>query len=271
MTRPPHAVPGRRIRPSGASAPVAARPSVHTRHPLYPSAFTLIELLVVVGIIGLLLAILLPTLSQARIAARATVCLSNMRQLGVGLTMYANDYRLELPLTQHDHPPEEAWVFTLAPYVGDVDEIRMCPEHAKAAEVVPQKGTSYVFNEYVAIPFVNGVGVTIEDFTKFSRLRDTTTIPLLFELALQKDVTPYWDHTHTRSWFSKPTPELRWQALTGEIEPQRHGGRNEIERPIGRTNILYADMHVSAMQATEMKQLAEEGDWQTNFCRPRTD
>ena len=269
MTCPPRAVPGRRVGPARTRVADATRPSA--RRPRRPSAFTLIELLVVIGIIGLLLAVLLPTLSRARIAARATVCLSNMRQLGMGLTMYANDYALELPLTQHANPPEEAWVFTLAPYVGDVDEIRLCPEHARADDVIPQKGSSYVFNEYVAIPFFNGVGVTVEDFTKFSRLRDTTSIPLLFELADRKEVTPYWDHTHARSWFAKPTPELRWQALTGEIEPQRHGGRAEIERPIGRTNILYADMHVSAMAATEMKRLAEEGDWQDNFCRPRTD
>jgi len=58
-------------------------------------AFTLIELLVVVAIIGLLTSILLPSLSQARRMARTVKCSSNLRQIGLGWTMYAqgnNDY-----------------------------------------------------------------------------------------------------------------------------------------------------------------------------------
>lgn len=54
------------------------------------SAFTLIELLVAVGIIALLLAILLPTISKARQAANRTACMSNLRQLTVAWTEYAN-------------------------------------------------------------------------------------------------------------------------------------------------------------------------------------
>ncbi|MBI5865166.1 MAG: type II secretion system protein [Planctomycetes bacterium] len=53
-------------------------------------AFTLIELLVVVAIIGALIAILLPSLQIARAASRTSVCASNLRQLGVGATTYAN-------------------------------------------------------------------------------------------------------------------------------------------------------------------------------------
>jgi len=55
-------------------------------------AFTLIELLVVIAIIAILAAILFPVFAQARESARTTACLSNMKQLGLGLTMYVQDY-----------------------------------------------------------------------------------------------------------------------------------------------------------------------------------
>jgi prepilin-type N-terminal cleavage/methylation domain-containing protein/prepilin-type processing-associated H-X9-DG protein len=54
--------------------------------------FTLIELLVVIAIIAILAAILFPVFAQAREAARKTTCLSNLKQLGLGLMMYAQDY-----------------------------------------------------------------------------------------------------------------------------------------------------------------------------------
>ena len=57
------------------------------------SAFTLIELLVVISIIALLIAILLPALGAARDAARASGCLSNLRQIGIAVTAYSADYK----------------------------------------------------------------------------------------------------------------------------------------------------------------------------------
>ena len=59
--------------------------------------FTLIELLVVIAIIAVLAAILFPVFAQAREQARQTTCLSNLKQLGTGLTMYAQDYDETLP------------------------------------------------------------------------------------------------------------------------------------------------------------------------------
>src|SRR2546426_455962 len=60
--------------------------------------FTLVELLVVIGIIAVLISILLPTLSKARESAKRTQCLSNLRQIGIYLNIYANTYRQQVPL-----------------------------------------------------------------------------------------------------------------------------------------------------------------------------
>ena len=56
------------------------------------NAFTLIELLVVIAIIALLSAILFPVFGQAREKARQATCMSNLKQLGAAMLMYAQDY-----------------------------------------------------------------------------------------------------------------------------------------------------------------------------------
>lgn len=60
--------------------------------------FTLVELLVVIGIIAALIAILLPALTRARESAKRAACLSNIRQLAMGLRMYGQDWKQAIPL-----------------------------------------------------------------------------------------------------------------------------------------------------------------------------
>lgn len=70
---------------------------------LFRSAFTLIELLVVIAIIALLVGILLPALAHARVASRQAATLVRLRDLGIGVFAYADDYKNQMPsLADHE-------------------------------------------------------------------------------------------------------------------------------------------------------------------------
>jgi len=82
-----------------------------TRHPR--SLFTLIELLVVIAIIAILAAMLLPALAKARAKAQTSNCVNNLKQIGLGLTMYIDDNNGMMPMMQNYYIP------TAAPYEGN--------------------------------------------------------------------------------------------------------------------------------------------------------
>jgi prepilin-type N-terminal cleavage/methylation domain-containing protein/prepilin-type processing-associated H-X9-DG protein len=74
----------------------------HSRLARKVRAFTLVELLVVIGIIALLISILLPSLSKARQSAIQLQCLSNLRNIGNAIQLYANQYQDSLPIGTWD-------------------------------------------------------------------------------------------------------------------------------------------------------------------------
>ena len=95
-------------------------------------AFTLIELLVVVTIIAVLAAILFPVFARARENARRASCMSNLKQIGLALMMYVQDYDETYPYASMDGndplyaAPDASWPYLLQPYTKSL-QVFTCP------------------------------------------------------------------------------------------------------------------------------------------------
>ncbi|AHF90738.1 N-terminal cleavage protein [Opitutaceae bacterium TAV5] len=100
------------------SAPCVSAPSTRLRQ----RGFTLIELLAVIAIIGILAGILIPVVGAVRGKARAAQCLSNMRQIGLAMNLYADENKDSFPRRYGDSTngadETKTWMWKLAPYVG---------------------------------------------------------------------------------------------------------------------------------------------------------
>ena len=96
----------------------------HSRRRITRRAFTLVELLVVIGIIALLIAILMPSLSRARTQSQRVACMSNLRQLGAAFVMYTNANKGSFPRPAVGALFED-WIYWHAG--RNLDESRLVP------------------------------------------------------------------------------------------------------------------------------------------------
>lgn len=104
--------------------------------------FTLIELLVVIAIIAILAAILFPVFAKAREKARQTACLSNLKQLGTSVMMYAQDYDERYPMSYQDCSSGVGsafqipltWPNRLQPYIKNT-QLYKCPSDGREPNV----------------------------------------------------------------------------------------------------------------------------------------
>ena len=202
-------------------------------------AFTLVELLVVIGIISLLISVLLPALNGARARAKGVVCLSNLRQIGAGVVLYANANDGRFPLAQHTADPI-GWLHTLVPFGIDTD-VRLCGEDRRLGDD-PGPTTSYLTNDYMQPltawvdydPTTNATlpGGRTRPYLKLVDVRRATTTVFVVESDLPGD------HVHM-------VGETTLGNLKSSVSVTRHLSE--------RSNFLYVDGHAAAVTWKELQ------------------
>ena len=203
-------------------------PSGHRSKP--PHGFTLVELLVVIGIISVLVAMLLPALNKARQQANKVQCQSNMRQIGIGMTMYLSEHKGAYPqqtyVTSGWYPLEaHTWWGAIAPYIGwkppytsnpqaAAGTLGHCPDHFESPG-----SFSYVGNWQI----INNFDDTGSPPAKVTRIRQTAQTIWLWEV-------------HTESWWPNTlNPPFRGKS---PFNPPRGTHGKMI-------NYLFCDGHVA--------------------------
>ncbi|MDQ3813290.1 MAG: DUF1559 domain-containing protein [Armatimonadota bacterium] len=218
--------------------------------------FTLIELLVVIAIIALLAAILFPVFGRARENARRSSCQSNLKQIGLGIAQYVQDYDEMMVPVEVGTGSADTWHTLLQPYLKS-RQILVCPSSPSRTFIRSNSANPYAhylgngndaFDTSPSSPF------------QYRRPMDRTDYPanpsapfIASPVALADIPTPVQCivvHEQRNTGWTRP-----FAATTTNIDFTNH---------LSSTNFLFADGHVKSMRPTATQLYGSLNMWATD-------
>jgi prepilin-type N-terminal cleavage/methylation domain-containing protein/prepilin-type processing-associated H-X9-DG protein len=228
-------------------------------------AFTLIELLVVIAIIAILASILFPVFGRARENARRSSCQSNLKQIGLGIMQYTQDYDEKFPrawssTTNGGFPGDYKWMDATQPYLKST-QIFQCPSASGDQYTYIQK-TANRWGSYGINSIYWGGGVPADKVgiansgMSIANVAATATTVLCFDS--NSDFQLAWDLKG-----NNPTTLVQYNGVNCLAKSNDCTNFNDpggvMERHLDTSTILYCDGHVKSVKLASMLALSSDG------------
>ena len=210
------------------------------------NAFTLIELLVVIAIIAILAAILFPVFARARENARRSSCQSNLKQIGLGIIQYVQDYDEKYPLARTGNfaingtnNAEAPWQATIQPYLKSI-QIFKCPSNSSDAKL---SYTNSGLGDTIPVSYAS-VGADNQNPTAWGGKTVIGTNPYSSSFPSPTSLAELASSSQTIMVAEK--------AANASTDPEfwPYADHFHFTNHLNTTNFLFADGHVKSLKLT---------------------